>query len=127
MTANAEITQVGFTEHYISEGVYCRVFHIKEGDIAIGALHLTTHMNVLLKGKITIAIGEEIRTAEAPYIFEALKDSRKVAYAHTDVQIMNIIPTTLANVEEIEKEAVDMTPFLDTEYITNIVQLIKET
>jgi len=109
MEVSAEITPIGFTEHYMSEGVYTRVLHIKEGDFAIGALHLTTHMSILLKGKVTISIDGESRTMEAPHIFEALAGSRKIAVAHTDVQIMNIIPTELKDIEEIEKAVIDKT------------------
>jgi hypothetical protein len=109
MKLSANISEVGFTEHYKSDGVYCRVLHIKAGDIAIGALHLTTHLNVLLKGKVSIGIGNEVRTVEAPYIFEALEGSRKVAYAHSNVQIMNIIPTDLEDLDDIENAVVDKT------------------
>jgi len=109
MDISAEITPTGFTEHYISDGVYARVFHIRAGDIVMGAKHLTTHMNILLNGKCYISIDGDIRRMKAPYFFEALKNSRKTAYAITDMQIVNIIPTDKTSVEEIENEVVDYT------------------
>jgi len=125
MIISAEITQTGFTEHYISDGVYARVFHIRAGDIVMGALHLTTHMNILLEGECYINIDGEVRQMKAPYFFEALAGSRKVAYAVTDMKIVNIIPTDKTKVEDIENEVGDYTPPTNFEGLLEPLKLIK--
>jgi len=125
MVTQCELTPQGLVEHYQSEDIYLRVLNIKQGNLVIGAKHLTTHLTVLLEGSIKISIGDDTREFNAPHIFEALAGSRKVAYAITNCKIMNILPTHLTNLQDIEKAVVDTTlPKNIEELITPIKRIL---
>ena len=115
-----DVEKVTSIDEYFSAGVYCRVMHIPAGMFVIGHKHLTRHMNVLLKGKMRITIGEETREIEAPYIFEALEGSVKAVITHTDCSFMNIHPTKYTDINDIKKD------IIDEEFVPNNLNLVEE-
>jgi hypothetical protein len=114
----------GLEEHYQSDGVYLRILNIQAGKVVIGAKHLKTHLTVLLEGELLVSIDGDARVMKAPYVFEALAGSRKVAYAHTDVKIMNVIPTDKTNISDIEAESVDKTIPNNLEFLLAPLKLL---
>ena len=92
-------------EHFFSEGVYTRVTELKAGTLAMGKRHRHSTVNILLKGVISIYVGENEppHTVEAPFIFISEPNVKKLAYAHTDVLITNIHPTEETDLDVIEE------------------------
>ena len=93
MQVQTTLEPTGLLQHFKSDGVYIRVMAVKADTIIVGHKHKTAHLSILLKGEMEISINGSTRVFTAPYIFEALPDSRKVGKAITDVEIANIIPT----------------------------------
>lgn len=88
--------------HRFGPGVYIREVMIPAGSLAIGHHQNFEHMNVMLKGRVTI-LNDDGTTSElvAPMIF-AGKPGRKVGYIHEDMVWLNIYPTTETDVAKLE-------------------------
>jgi len=74
------------TKHHFCEGVYAREFFLPKDHACTGRVHKTACFNILLEGKITLAMGstEEPQTIEAPQFFVSEAGEKKALYAHED-------------------------------------------
>lgn len=88
--------------HRFSPGLYIREVTIPAGTIAIGYYQKKEHLNVFLKGKVTM-LGEDgsFKDLEAPMIFNG-QPGRKVGYIHETISWLNIYPTDERDVETLE-------------------------
>lgn len=93
--------------NYFSDGVYLRVITIPADTFIVGHKHLTNHLNILLTGSMDIQIAGERRYIEAPYIFEALAGSIKMAKTYSECKFANIIPSNTRDIQEIESRVLD--------------------
>jgi hypothetical protein len=76
--------------HYFASGVYVREMKIPAGVLAVGKIHKTEHILILLQGKLTVTTEEGSQTIEAPMTIVAKPGTKRVAYAHTDSLLQNI-------------------------------------
>lgn len=92
-------------EHYFAPGVYARVIYIPAGVVLTGKIHKTLHMCILAQGTIHVTVdnGEHAEVYEGFCIFNAPAGSKKAIYAETDSVFINIHPTDLTDIEEIEE------------------------
>jgi len=89
--------------HRFGPGVYIREIFVPAGTLAIGHRHKFEHMNVFLKGRVTILDDDgTARELVAPMIF-AGKPGRKFGYIHEDMVWLNIYATDEADVEKLEQ------------------------
>ncbi|KKL05212.1 hypothetical protein LCGC14_2608290, partial [marine sediment metagenome] len=74
--------------------------------IIIGKRHRFETCNIVLQGKISIYMGEDIpvKTIEAPCIFNSQPGVKKMGYTHEDTIFLNIHPTSEKNLDKIEAE-----------------------
>lgn len=88
--------------HIFGPGIYIREVHIPAGVIAVGHRQKYEHMNVMLKGRVTV-VNEDGSLVElvAPLVFTG-KPGRKVGYIHEDMVWQNIYATTETDVEKLE-------------------------
>lgn len=88
--------------HRFGPGVYIREVMIPAGTFAIGHHQNFEHMNVMLKGRVTV-LNDDGSTAElaAPMMFVG-KPGRKIGYIHEDVVWLNVYATTETDVETLE-------------------------
>jgi hypothetical protein len=95
--------------HRFSPGVYVREVSIPAGTLAIGHRQKTEHLNVFLKGKVTM-LNEDGSTTEltAPMIFTG-KPGRKCGYITEDVVWLNVYPTEETDIEKLESIYLDKT------------------
>jgi len=93
--------------HRFGPGIYIREVTIPAGSIAIGHYQKCGHVNVFLKGKITM-LNDDGSTIdlEAPMIFNG-KPGRKCGYIHEDVVWLNIYSTDETDVEILENTYLD--------------------
>lgn len=101
------LPQIDFTEytkHHFAPGVYVRELFMPEGTVATGKIHRFEAMNILLSGTVRITTDEGVQTLTAPQIFNSKAGTKKAAFALTDVRILNIHPTHLTDIAEIERE-----------------------
>lgn len=92
-------------EHHFAPGVYARVIYIPAGVVLTGKIHKTLHMCILAQGTIHVTVdnGEHAEVYEGFCIFNAPAGSKKAIYAETDSVFINIHPTDLTDIEEIEE------------------------
>ena len=93
----------GAVIHRFAPGLYIREVRAPGGILAIGHYQKTEHLNVFLKGKVTV-INDDGSTTDlsAPMMFIG-KPGRKCGYIHEEMIWQNIYPTTETDVEKIEE------------------------
>lgn len=88
--------------HQFSPGLYIRKVEIPAGTFAVGHHQNFEHMNLFLKGSVTIL--KDDGTTEritAPMMFTG-KPGRKIGFIHDDMVWLNIYPTNETDVEKLE-------------------------
>lgn len=93
--------------HRFGPNIYIREVFIPAGTFAVGHYQRFEHMNILLKGKVTLI--KEDNTKElltAPMSF-TLPKGRKVGYVHEDMIWLNIYSTTETDIEKLEEHFLD--------------------
>lgn len=93
--------------HRFSPGLYIREVFMPAGTIALGHHQKHEHLNIFLKGSVTI-VNDDLTTSElvAPMIFTG-KPGRKFGYIHEDVVWLNIYPTNETDIETLEEILLD--------------------
>ena len=88
--------------HRFGPGIYIREVHIPAGTFAIGHYQKFEHVNIMLKGRVTI-LNENGITSEliAPFFYIG-KPGRKMGYIHEDVVWQNIYATDERDIEKLE-------------------------
>jgi len=89
--------------HFFAPGIAVREVSIPAGAFAIGHYQKFEHLNIMLKGRVTV-INDDGTTTElvAPMRFVG-KPGRKIGYVHEDVVWQNIYATTETDVEKLEE------------------------
>lgn len=92
--------------HHFADGVYVRELLIPKGTIIIGKRHRFETCNILLQGKISLYMGENIpvKTLKAPAIFNSKPGTKKMGFTHEDTIFLNIHPTSEKDLDKIEEE-----------------------
>lgn len=89
--------------HHFAPGIYIRELHLEAETLAVGHHHKTAHLNICLKGKLTLFNEDKTETViEAPAQLIA-QPGRKVAYIHDDIVWLNVFATEETNVERLEE------------------------
>jgi len=90
--------------HDFADGVYIRKTQMPAGTFAIGKRHRFKTYNILLRGKITVFMGEHLPVKElkAPCTFISDAGVKKMAFFHEDTEWLNIHPTEETDIKEIE-------------------------
>jgi hypothetical protein len=88
-------------EHFFAPGLYIRQITIPAGVLVVGHEHKTEHVNIMLKGRVTIATAEGVATLVAPITFIA-PPGRKVAIAHEETVWQNVHATEERDLAKIE-------------------------
>lgn len=91
-------------EHYFSKGVYARELHIPKGIMLTGKIHKYEQLNILIKGKIKVLVGDEVKEIEAPFIIVSPAGTKRIALALEDCIWLTIHGTDEKNIDLIEKE-----------------------
>ena len=93
-------------DHIFSGGVYIRQLTIPEDSIIIGKRHRHETCNMLLKGEMSIYMGEGVPTQriKGPLLFTSPPMTKKMAYCHEECIFANIHPTEETDLEKIENE-----------------------
>lgn len=101
-----QVDLTSFTTHHFAPGVYVRELFIPAGTVLTGAIHRFEVMNILVSGSIRVTTDEGVQTLTGPMVFNSKAGSKKAGYAITDVVFLNVHPTNLTDVDEIEKEVI---------------------
>ena len=93
--------------HRFAPGIYVREVSMPAGTLAIGHWQKTDHLNIMLKGRVTV-LNDDGTTTElvAPTTFVG-KPGRKIGYIHEDMVWQNVYATTETDVEKLEAALLD--------------------
>jgi quercetin dioxygenase-like cupin family protein len=93
-------------EHLFAHGVYARQMFIPKGTLLTGKIHKFSHINVVLKGDISVATESGVQRIKAPAIFVAEPGTKRAGFAHEDTIFINFHGTFETDVEKLEDELV---------------------
>ena len=102
---HAELIDVP-VQHYFAPGVYMRQMDAKAGTLVVSKMHRTEHMNVLLKGSLTIATENGIEFLQAPCVIKSMPGTKRIGYFHEDTSWMTVHPTNETDLEKIEQQVI---------------------
>jgi hypothetical protein len=93
--------------HRFGPGIYIREVTIPAGTLSIGHRQTTTHLNIMLAGRVTM-VNEDGSHTElvAPQTFVA-GPGRKIGYIHETMVWQNVYATNETNVEKLEAMFLD--------------------
>lgn len=93
--------------HRFGPGIYIREVYLPAGILAIGHRQKTEHLNIMLKGKVLMAVGDgSLKEIEAPLIFTG-QPGRKVGYIVEDTVWQNVYATEETDIETLENTYLD--------------------
>ena len=70
--------------HYFATGLYVREITIPASVLAVGKIHKTQHINMLLKGDVTMVTDTGTLRVQAPYTWVVEPGKKAAAYAHEE-------------------------------------------
>lgn len=76
--------------HHFAPDVYARQMDANAGDLVISRMHRTEHLNVLLKGSISILTEEGVQHLTAPMVMKSAIGSKRIGYFHEDSSWLTI-------------------------------------
>jgi len=103
--------------HIFAPGVYAREMTIKAGEMVIGKIHKTEHINIISKGDISVKTQFGMNRYKGPCTFVSQIGTKRVVFAHEDTIWTTIHPTQETELEKIEEHVIaksyDEIPGLD--------------
>lgn len=90
-------------------GIYARELFIPKGSLIVGKIHKRPHLNIVLKGKISVASEKGKHYFEAPCILPCKPGDKRVGYAEEDTIWVSIHMTEHLGedkLEEVEDEVI---------------------
>ena len=88
--------------HIFAPNIYIRQVFIPAGTFSIGHYQTTEHLNIMLKGRVTMVNEDGSHTElTAPQTFVA-KAGRKIGYIHEDMIWQNVYSTNETDIEKLE-------------------------
>lgn len=71
-------------EHFFAQGLYARQLTIPKDCVLTGAIHKFEHINVLLKGDMTVVTEDGPRRIQAPYVMVSRPGTKRAGFAHEE-------------------------------------------
>lgn len=90
--------------NYFSKGVYARELSIPKGTILTGKIHKYTNLNIMVKGELSVLVGDKIEHIVAPFIVVSPPGTKRIAYAHEDTVWITVHGTDETDLEKIESQ-----------------------
>lgn len=88
--------------HHFSYGVYARELFIPKDVILTGKIHKYPQLNILVKGRMSVLVGDEIKEISAPFTVCSEAGTKRIAMAHEDCIWITIHGTHETDLEKIE-------------------------
>lgn len=114
------------TEHYFSDGMYCRKVFRPAGALIVGKVHKKPHFFLCAKGEIIAWTENGMKKMQAGDVISSLPGTKRVTLALTDAIGITIHQTEKTDLDEIEAELIeeDKTALFDSS--NKIKQLVIE-
>jgi quercetin dioxygenase-like cupin family protein len=95
------------TEHFFSDGMYCRRVFRKAGTLIVGKVHLKDHFFICTKGEIIAWTENGMKKLSAGDIIECKRGTKRVTLATVDSIGTTVHRTDKTNLDEIEAELIE--------------------
>jgi len=117
------------TEHYFSDGMYCRKVFRPAGTMIVGKVHLKDHFFLCAAGEIVAWTETGMRVLKPGDIVESKPGTKRVTLALTDAIGITVHRTDKTNLDDIESELIepDETALFDAHNNLKPVQIKNST
>lgn len=88
--------------HIFSDGIYARELFIPKDTIVVGKIHKFHNFNILLKGRMQVLVGDEVKIVEAPFHVVSPPNTKRIAKALEDCIWITILRTDEIDLDKIE-------------------------
>ena len=95
------------TEHYFSDGMYCRKVSRKAGTLIVGKVHKKAHFFMCAKGEIIAWTENGMKKLVAGDIIESKPGTKRVTLAVSDAIGITFHKTDKTDLDEIEAELIE--------------------
>ena len=95
------------TEHYFSDGMYCRKVSRKAGTLIVGKVHKKAHFFMCAKGEIIAWTENVMKKLVAGDIIESKPGTKRVTLAVSDAIGITFHKTDKTDLDEIEAELIE--------------------
>jgi len=95
------------TEHYFSQGMYCRKVFRKAGTIIVGKVHKKDHFFMCAQGQIIAWSEKGMVTLNAGDVLCSKAGTKRVTMAVTDAIGITVHKTNKTDLNKIEKELIE--------------------
>ncbi len=92
--------------HFFAKGLYARELTIPKNCCLTGAIHKHQHINIIVKGDITVATEQGLRRIQAPAVLISEPGTKRAGFAHEDTVWITVHATDATEVESAEAELV---------------------
>lgn len=112
-------------QHHFAPGVYMRQMDAAAGTLVVSRMHRTEHMNILLKGSLTVATEDGIQLMTAPCVLKSMPGTKRIGYFHEDSSWITIHPTSDTDLEKIEQQVIVPDDEID-QFLASLPNRLKE-
>ena len=112
-------------QHHFAPGVYMRQMDAAAGTLVVSKMHRTEHMNILLKGSLTVATEDGIQLMAAPCVLKSMPGTKRIGYFHEDSSWITIHPTSDTDLEKIEQQVIVPDDEID-QFLASLPNRLKE-
>lgn len=112
-------------QHHFAPGVYMRQMDAAAGTLVVSKMHRTEHMNILLKGSLTVATEDGIQLMTAPCVLKSMPGTKRIGYFHEDSSWITIHPTSDTDLEKIEQQVIVPDDQID-QFLASLPNRLKE-
>jgi mannose-6-phosphate isomerase-like protein (cupin superfamily) len=95
------------TEHYFSNGMYCRKMIIPSGIVIVGKAHKEPHFFILASGQMKVWTDQGELILNSGDVIPSPSGVKRVLMTITDCIGMNVHRTDKTDLDEIEKELIE--------------------
>lgn len=95
------------TEHYFSDGMYCRKLIRPAGTLIVGKVHKKDHFFLCASGEIIAWTENGMKHLKAGDVIESKPGTKRVTLAVTDAIGITVHKTEHTNLDDIEKELIE--------------------
>ena len=112
-------------QHHFAPGVYMRQMDAAAGTLVVSKMHRTEHMNILLKGSLTVATENGIELLKAPCVLKSMPGTKRIGYFHEDSSWITVHPTSDTDLEKIEQQVIVPDDEID-QFLASLPNRLKE-
>lgn len=95
--------------HHFAPGAYGREIFLPKDSLVVGKIHKHAHLNMIMKGKVSVATEDGVKVYEAPLVLVSQAGTKRVVYTHEDTIWVTVHLTESQDLAEIEEQIIAKT------------------